>query len=66
MPSNRDYSDRGVEHHHTLRRPVPKCYSRAGMSKVASESRNDRESNSILIGLSLFTCVATFLMVYGG
>jgi hypothetical protein len=36
------------------------------MSKVASESRIDRESNAILIGLSLITCVATFLMVYGG
>ena len=66
MPSNHYYSDRDVEHRDTFRRPVPKCYSRAGMSKAVSESRIDRESNAILIGLSVITCVATFVVVYGG
>jgi hypothetical protein len=57
MPSNHYSSDRGVEHHDTFRRAVPRCYSRPGMSKAISESRIDRESNAILIGLSVITCV---------
>jgi hypothetical protein len=65
MPIDEWDSDRGVEHRATFRRPVPRCYSRPGMSRAISESF-DRESNVVLIGLSVATCVATFLVVYGG
>ena len=66
MPSNHYYSDRGVDHRDTFRRPAPKCYSRAGMSKAVSEPRIDRESNAILIGLSVITFIAAFVVVYDG
>jgi hypothetical protein len=36
------------------------------MSKAVSEPRIDRESNAILIGLSAITCIAAFVVVYGG
>ena len=63
MPSNHYYSDRGVGHCDTFRHLVPKCYFRPGMSKAVSESRIDRESNAILIGLSVITCVAAFVLI---
>jgi hypothetical protein len=66
MPGNHYTSDTGLEHRDTFRRPAPRCYSRPGMSKAISESGNDRESNAILIGLSITTCVAAFVIVYGG
>ena len=66
MPGNHYTSDRGLEHRDTFRRPAPRCYSRPGMSKAISESRMDRESNAILIGLSIVTCVTAFVIVYGG
>ena len=66
MPCNQHCSDTGVEHRDTLRRPVPKCYSRPGISKAVSESRIDRESTAILIGLSVITCIAAFAARYGG
>ena len=47
-------------------RPAPRCYSRPGMSKAVSESRIHTERNVVLIGLSLVTCVATFVLVSGG
>jgi hypothetical protein len=64
MPCNNHYSDKGVEQRDTFRRPAPKCYSRAGISKAVSESRIDRESNAILIGLSVITGIAAFVVVY--
>ena len=39
---------------------VPRCYSRC----AASQLPLDRENNSILIALSILTCIATFLVVY--
>jgi hypothetical protein len=36
------------------------------MSQAISESRVDTESNAILIGLSVITCIAAFVLVYGG
>ena len=59
-------SDRGVEHRDAFRRRGPRCYSRPGMSRAVSESLIDRESNVVLIGLSVITCVAAFMVVYGG
>lgn len=66
MPSNHHSSDRGVEHRGVFRRPVPRCYSRPGMSKAISERRIDWESNTILLGLSVVTCIAAFVAAYGG
>jgi hypothetical protein len=61
MPNDEWGCDRGV-----FRRPIPRCYSRPGVSKVISESRVDMESHLVLIGLSVITCVAAFLVVSGG
>jgi hypothetical protein len=36
------------------------------MSRAVSESLIDRESSVVLIGLSVITCVAAFMVVYGG
>ncbi len=47
-------------------RPVPRCYSRRTMSNAVSESRIHTEHNVVLIGLSVVTCVATFVLVSGG
>ena len=66
MPSNHHSSDRSVDHRGAFQRAVPRCYSRPGMSKAISESRIDRESHAILIGLSIITCVAAFVIVYRG
>jgi hypothetical protein len=66
MLCNDHYPDRGVEYRDAFRRSVPKCYSRAEVLKAASESPIDRESNAVLIGLSVITCVATFVVGYGG
>jgi hypothetical protein len=65
MPDNH-HSDRGVQHRDAFRRPVPKCYSRPGIPNAISESGIDGEGNAILIGLSITTCVAAFVIVYGG
>jgi hypothetical protein len=36
------------------------------MSKAISERRIDWESNTILLGLSVVTCIAAFVAAYGG
>ena len=43
-----------------------KCYLRPEVSQLISDSRVDIESNVVLIGLSLITCVAAFLVLSGG
>ena len=65
MPSEHYSSDRDL-HQGVHTRPGPRCYSRPGMSQAISESRVDTESNAILIGLSVITCIAAFILVYGG
>jgi hypothetical protein len=62
MPSE----ESGLQHRDNFRRPVPRCYSRSRMAKAISESRIDTESNVVLVGLSVVTCIATFVVVYGG
>jgi hypothetical protein len=64
MRRNRYYSE--VERHGTLRRPVPKCYSRPGISKAVSEPQIDWGNNAILIALSIITCIAALVVVCGG
>jgi hypothetical protein len=66
MPSDEWACDRGVEYRDMFRRPIPRCYLRPEVSQRISESRVDIESNVVLIGLSLITCVAAFLVLSGG
>ena len=40
---------------------APRCYSRCAVS----QSSPDTENNAVLIALSIVTCIATFLVVYG-
>lgn len=66
MPSDEWACDRGVEYRDMFRRPIPRCYSRPGVSKVISESRVDMESNVVLIGLSVHHLCCSVLVVSSG
>ena len=47
-------------------RPVPRCYVGRAPSKVVSRTHSDADGNAVIITLSIITCVAAFLLVYGG
>ena len=46
-------------------RPAPRCYTQRATSKAISETPGDADSNAVVITLSMITCVAAFLVVYG-
>jgi hypothetical protein len=45
---------------------APLCYSRRTTSEVIDQARIETQSNAVLAVLSVVTCAATFLAVYGG
>ncbi len=47
-------------------RPAPRCYSRQPFCQAIQPSREEADSGSIVIALSITTCVAAFLVVSGG
>jgi hypothetical protein len=58
--------DKAWEHLQTGGRPAPQCYSRHPQSKAIGQSGADVEGNMLLLALSIVTCAAAFLVVYGG
>ena len=66
MPANQHISQRTFEHLRVRARTPPLCYSRQPTSDGIDKARIDAQSSTVLMVLSVATCVATFLVVYGG
>lgn len=65
MPANQHMPDSNLEHLRVRARRAPLCYSRQARSD-GIEARIDAQSGAVLMVLSVATCAATFLVVYGG
>ena len=66
MPANQHMPDSNSEHLHVRARSAPLCYSRQATSDVIHQARIDTQSSAVLAVLSVVTCAAAFLVVYGG
>jgi len=68
MPANPNQpnSQRSFEHLRVRARTAPLCYSRQPTADGIDKARIDAQSSTVLMVLSVATCVATFLVVYGG
>ena len=68
MPANpnQQISQRSFEDLRVRARTAPLCYSRQPTADGIHKARIDAQSSTVLMVLSVATCVATFLVVYGG
>ena len=63
MQPNEHMRDRNLEHLRVRSRPVPLCYSRDGADQASTETESGTALSAVL---SAVTCVALFVVVYGG
>lgn len=66
MSSDQQRPNSSLEHVRLHARTAPLCYARRQRSHAIDPTRVDAQSYAALILLSILTCAAILLVVYGG